>query len=78
MVRATSSWPRLTRWSLSARETDAQREHLLSKFKPPSMFVGDYINDGRMAPRARFELSTLRLTVAACVFITKCDDLLSY
>jgi hypothetical protein len=30
-----------------------------------------------LAPRARFELATLRLTVAALVFRTKCDDLLS-
>ena len=31
----------------------------------------------KLAPRARFELATLRLTVAALILGTKCDDLLS-
>jgi hypothetical protein len=36
------------------------------------------LNARGLAPWARFELATLRLTVAARVFVTKCDDLLSY
>jgi hypothetical protein len=40
-------------------------------------FVSKLKEKEKLAPRARFELATLRLTVAALIFGTECDDLLS-
>ena len=46
----------------------------------PSIKVGisgELLGEKEVAPRARFELATLRLTVAAATLPIKCDVLLS-